>query len=105
MLESHNDSAVAIAEHIGGSVDGFAEMMNQKAKQIGCSDTFFITPNGLDAKKEISTPEGEKMTAEHSTTASDLAFGDYENPLLPVYRQEGTGKWGECAREPKLFLQ
>lgn len=73
MLESHNDSAVAIAEHVGGSVEGFAEMMNQKAKQIGCSDTFFITPNGLDAKKEISTPEGEKMTAEHSTTASDLA--------------------------------
>lgn len=73
MLESHNDSAVAIAEHIGGSVEGFAEMMNQKAKQIGCNDTFFITPNGLDSKKEVSTPEGETVTAEHSTTASDLA--------------------------------
>lgn len=64
MLESHNDSAVAIAEHIGGSVEGFAEMMNQKARDLGCTDTYFITPNGLDAA------QGEKT---HSTTAYDLA--------------------------------
>ena len=69
MLESHNDSAVAIAEHIGGSVEGFAAMMNQKAKDIGCFDTFFITPNGLDAA--ATTPDGE--TKIHSTTAADLA--------------------------------
>ena len=69
MLESHNDSAVAIAEHIGGSVEGFAAMMNQKAKDIGCFDTFFITPNGLDAT--ATTPDGE--TKIHSTTAVDLA--------------------------------
>lgn len=69
MLESHNDTAVAIAEHIGGSTEGFAEMMNQKARDIGCTDTFFITPNGLDEKVTISNGE-EKA---HSTTASDLA--------------------------------
>lgn len=69
MLESHNDSAVAIAEHIGGSVEGFAAMMNQKAWDIGCFDTFFITPNGLDAV--ASTDNGE--TKSHSTTAADLA--------------------------------
>lgn len=68
MLESHNDSAVAIAEHIGGSVEGFAELMNQKARDIGCEDTYFITPNGLDATKTIN---GE--TYSHSTTARDLA--------------------------------
>jgi D-alanyl-D-alanine carboxypeptidase (penicillin-binding protein 5/6) len=60
MLESHNDSAVAIAEYIGGSVEGFATMMNDKARALGCEDTNFITPNGLDA-------EG------HYTTARDLA--------------------------------
>lgn len=66
MLESHNDSAVAVAEHIGGSVEGFAAMMNQKARDIGCTDTCFVTPNGLDASsKENGTP--------HSTTAADLA--------------------------------
>ncbi len=69
MLESHNDSAVAIAEHIGGSVEAFADMMNQKARDIGCFDTFFITPNGLDAT--ATTKEGETKT--HSTTAADLA--------------------------------
>lgn len=69
MLESHNDSAVAIAEHIGGSVEGFADMMNQKARDIGCFDTYFITPNGLDAT--AITANGE--TKVHSTTAADLA--------------------------------
>ncbi len=69
MLESHNDAAVAIAEHIGGSVEEFAAMMNQKAKEIGCRDTFFITPNGLDASVN-ETEGGQKV---HSTTAADLA--------------------------------
>lgn len=69
MLESHNDSAYAIAEHIGGSVEGFAVLMNQKARDIGCEDTWFITPNGLDAKQE--TADGTMR--EHSTTAKELA--------------------------------
>lgn len=69
MLESHNDSAVAIAEHIGGSVESFAAMMNQKARDIGCYDTFFITPNGLDATAE----DKDGNTRIHSTTAADLA--------------------------------
>ena len=43
MLESHNDTAVMIAEHIGGDVEGFAELMNQKARELGCEDTCFIT--------------------------------------------------------------
>lgn len=68
MLESHNDSAVAIAEHIGGSVEGFAKLMNEKAEEIGCTDTHFITPNGLDAVEVI---DGIEMR--HSTTAKDLA--------------------------------
>ena len=65
MLKSHNDTAVAIAEHCGGSVEGFARMLNRKAKQIGCKDTYFITPNGLDAEDE---------NGKHHTTAKDLAL-------------------------------
>ncbi|MDF2542045.1 MAG: hypothetical protein K0S47_1763 [Herbinix sp.] len=60
MLESHNDVAVAIAEHVGGSVEGFATMMNDKARSLGCDHTNFVTPNGLDAQG-------------HYTTARDLA--------------------------------
>lgn len=61
MLESHNDTAVAIAEYVGGSVEGFATMMNEKAKELGAYNTNFVTPNGLDAD-------------EHYTTAYDLAL-------------------------------
>ncbi len=64
MLESHNDAAVILAEHVGGSLEGFAALMNEKAKEIGCADSHFITPNGLDEEDE----EGA-----HSTTAADLA--------------------------------
>ena len=67
MLESHNDSAVILAEHAGGSVSEFAGKMNEKAREIGCEDTWFITPNGLDAQEEV---QGE--VKKHHTTATDL---------------------------------
>lgn len=95
MLESHNDAAAAIAEHIGKkylaeelqqketssfsqeeskqAIAAFAKLMNQKAKEIGCMDTWFITPNGLDATETIHLESGESITKEHSTTAADLA--------------------------------
>lgn len=64
MLESHNDSAVVIAEGISGTVEEFAKLMNQKAGELGCKDTHFVTPNGLDESDEGGA---------HSTTARDLA--------------------------------
>lgn len=64
MLESYNDCAVAIAEFIAGSTENFADMMNDKATEIGCTDSHFITPNGLDATDEDGF---------HHTTATDLA--------------------------------
>ena len=54
MLESHNDVAVAIAEHISGSQEEFSKFMNRKAKEIGCKNTCFLTPNGLDATQTIN---------------------------------------------------
>ncbi len=61
MLPSANDAAVAVAEHISGSTSAFAKLMNKKAKQIGCTKTNFVTPNGLDSGKN------------HYTTAKDLS--------------------------------
>ena len=55
MLCSGNDAAVAIAEHIGGSTEGFVAMMNATAKELGLSSTSFANPNGLDAKTHYST--------------------------------------------------
>lgn len=60
MLESHNDAAVIIAEGVAGSVEAFAALMNQKAQELGCMNTCFVTPNGLDAQG-------------HHTTAAELA--------------------------------
>lgn len=57
MLQSYNDSAVAVAEAVCGSVEKFCTMMNEKAKEIGCSDTVFETPNGLDKGNHHSTAE------------------------------------------------
>lgn len=65
MLESHNDSAAAVAESIAGSVKEFVKLMNQKAESIGCTQTHFVTPNGLD---------GEDEKGIHQTTAKDLAM-------------------------------
>lgn len=73
MLESHNDSAVAIAEHVAGSVEAFSEMMNEKAKEIGAENSFFITPNGLDGEKERVNQVGNKEILFHGTTPKDLA--------------------------------
>ena len=68
MLESHNDSAVVLAEYTAETVEGFAARMNEKARQIGCENTWFITPNGLDAQETV---EGQEKI--HATTAADLA--------------------------------
>lgn len=73
MLESHNDSAVAIAECVAGDIESFARKMNQKAKEIGCENTTFITPNGLDATATMTGRDGTQREVMHSTTAEDLA--------------------------------
>lgn len=65
MLESHNDSSVAIAEAIGGSVEEFTRLMDKKAEAIGCLKTNFVTPNGLDGVDE---------GGDHCTSAQDLAL-------------------------------
>lgn len=72
MLESHNDTAVAIAEHLGGSVSGFAAKMNQKAKLLGMSSTHFITPNGLDANGHYSTASDMCKLASYAIKNKDF---------------------------------
>lgn len=61
LLASANDCAEALAEHIGGSIEGFAKMMNEKAKSLGCKNTNFVNPSGL-------------YDDNHRTTAKDLAL-------------------------------
>ena len=55
MLHSGNDAAVALAIYCGGTVEGFAELMNDKARQLGMTQTHFANPNGLDHPQHYST--------------------------------------------------
>ena len=55
MLRSGNDAAIAIAEHISGSTENFAILMNEKAKSLGMNNSHFVTPNGLDDEQHYST--------------------------------------------------
>lgn len=73
MLWSGNDAAVAIALHIGSTIEGFAQMMNARAKEIGATNTNFTNPNGLPA-------------AEHYTTARDLGLIAAHAMRNPVFR-------------------
>lgn len=68
MLESSNDAAIAIAEHLGGSVELFCAQMTEKAKDIGAKDTLFETPNGLDAGNHHSTAYDMAMIARYALT-------------------------------------
>lgn len=56
LLRSANDAAVAVAEHIGGSVEGFVDRMNQRAAELGLDSTAFANPHGLDATGHVSSP-------------------------------------------------
>ena len=55
MIHSANDAAIAIAEHVGGSVEGFVDMMNERAKELGLTKTHFANPHGLDAPDHYSS--------------------------------------------------
>ena len=56
LVYSGNDAAAAIAEHVGGSTDGFVEMMNSYARELGCTGTHFTNPHGLQDENHYTTP-------------------------------------------------
>lgn len=74
LLQSANDAAVAIAVHIGGSIAGFAELMNAEAERLDLHDTHFVNPHGLD-------------DPEHYTTARELATITKSALEVPLIRQ------------------
>ena len=115
LIKSGNDAAIAVAEHIGGSVEGFAEMMNKKAGELGLKDTAFKNPHGLDENGHYSTayelakiaryalknPVFSEIVGTQSThiTNRDLYT---TNEMLSIYpgadgvKTGYTGKAGRC---------
>jgi len=74
LIPSGNDAATALARHIGGSVDGFVEMMNRRAQALGLAETHFVNPHGLDA-------------ADHTSSAADLLMLTQQAWQFPRFRQ------------------
>ena len=74
MLNSANECAYAVAEHVGGTVENFVDMMNAKAKELGCTNTHFANPHGLQDEN-------------HYTTAHDMALiaqAAYQNETFRI---------------------
>ncbi|MCR6106525.1 D-alanyl-D-alanine carboxypeptidase [Salipaludibacillus agaradhaerens] len=91
MLRSGNDAAVAIAEHIGGSVDGFVYLMNEKAREIGMEQSVFSNPHGLDDHEE------------HYSTAYDMAILTQYAMDNPVYQEiSGTTTYRSTTPEKRV---
>ena len=74
MLRSGNDAAVALAEHLGGSVEGFSALMNAKVEALGLQNTSFANPHGLDA-------------TDHYTSARDLLAIARAAMALPTFEE------------------
>ena len=64
MLESANECAYAVAEHVGGTVENFVDMMNAKAKELGCTNTHFANPHGLQDENHYTIPPTNKHAEE-----------------------------------------
>ena len=72
LIRSGNDSAAAIAEHIGGSIEGFVRMMNERAEELGMENTNFVNPHGLDATGHFSSPRDMLIVARHAMAMSEF---------------------------------
>ena len=124
MLRSGNDAAVSIAENVGGSLDGFVYLMNQKAEEIGMTNTYFANPHGLDdhenhlstaydmallTRYAMKNEEYRKISgtevhkAPHPTEKSDREWNN-KNRLLEMYEYCTGGKTGYTKRAKRTLV-
>lgn len=119
LMSSGNDAATAIAEHVGGSVDGFCTMMNEKAVELGATNTNFVTPHGLDRDNHYTTVNDLLIFTKYfmkipylmeivNCKNATIKIGDYfkdirsTNEMLSIYDEVNgiktgfTGKAGRC---------
>ena len=66
MLKSANDAAYVLAEHVGGSVEGFSDMMNKKAEELGCKNSHFVNPNGIHNSNHYTTAYDMYLIAKYA---------------------------------------
>ena len=92
MIKSANDVAYVLAEHVGGSVNDFAYMMNQKAKELGCTSTHFVNPNGIHNENHYSTAYDLYLIAKYAmkneTFRNLVSTTEYTLPITNKYSNE-----------------
>ena len=91
MIVSGNDAAIAIAKHIGGSVENFVAIMNKRTKELGMKNTIFVNPNGLPI---YSLKNPKKPPVENISTPRDISilakymFDNYEKEVTSITDKE-----------------
>lgn len=94
MLPSANDMAYAIAEHIGDSKEGFAEMMNARAEELGCVNTHFMNPHGLDEEEHYTCPADlAKITRPLLKNSSFIKISGSRNHQIPPTNLCEESRW------------
>ena len=92
LVPSANDAAYALAEHVAGSVDKFSEMMNNKAKELGCLDTHFVNPNGIHNDDHYSTAYDLSLIGQYAMQFDDIMriamVNQYTLPKTNKYDKE-----------------
>ncbi|WP_062198376.1 D-alanyl-D-alanine carboxypeptidase family protein [Massilibacterium senegalense] len=124
MLRSGNDAAVAISEHVGGSVEGFVYLMNEKASEIGMEHTMFQNPHGLDdheehystaydmalltqyalGNKTFEKISGAKQYKSRATKNGPTRYWKNKNKLLQLYPYSTGGKTGYTKRAKRTLV-
>lgn len=92
MVGSSNDAAIVLAEHISGSVDEFSKLMNEKAKELGCTSTNFVNPNGAHDENHYSTARDlsiiSKYAMQNETFRTLVKTTSYKLPITNKYESE-----------------
>ena len=94
LISSYNDVANALAEHVGGSIDGFIVMMNNKAKEIGCVNSNFVNPNGAHNVKHYSTAYDMALIGKYA-----MQYAEIRDIVDTIYYELGaTNKYNAADR-------
>lgn len=92
MVGSSNDAAIVLAEHVSGSVEKFADLMNEKAKELGCTSTNFVNPNGAHDENHYSTAYDLALMARYAmkneTFRTLVSTTSYTLPTTNKYDRE-----------------
>lgn len=94
LIPSANDAAIVLAEHISGSVEKFSKLMNEKAKSLGCLNTNFVNPNGIQNKNHYSTAYDLALIGKYA-----LKFPDIKRiAMVKQYTLPTTNKYDKTDR-------